>query len=411
MRFTEHILYEINSYILLKNEGNEFLSLVEDFFKEHKLTFSLLEMVLLKETGIGETYIFTKKGVDSKTLYQNYINLINEFKEEFKGGVASYKDWYNQNTWIYRGTGHPSEGIYNISQYTWEYLCETKDIKEYGEKVGISKSFIQTYLDTYAEAFTKLELNKHPHFCIIIQPVYKIDPHTSDVIPMGNLYLHFATLNEVSLNEAYEFLNKFMITWFKNYGGIGHSHLVENLLNVIIETSSEVKYYTPTELGTHTKALSFCYCVFFKESTNLDIFKIKIAELGKKLEQFSSDPESVKKQPNFFQDYRKKASWSDLIKSFSPEQFQLYLLKRCLVLILFYSFELPLKQIHSFVLAKTAKDALEPSSIRAYFYQNLHLYFSDLRSENDLRNEGPSGVSLFELQLIDQYKSAIVSLK
>jgi hypothetical protein len=198
MELQDHKIFYIDEYILERNEGNEFLSLVEHYFRPKKLTFSLLEMVLLNEKGIGETYVFANKNFDAKKFHQTYINLVKKFKDEFEGGVSAFKEWYDQDTWIIVGEGSKSSLSYNVGNYKWIGEFDPRKIKSYGEKEGLERAIIEKYFLKYGEEIGNLELRKYPHYFIIVHPIRK--PGNTETSPYGNLYLHFATLEKVDID-------------------------------------------------------------------------------------------------------------------------------------------------------------------------------------------------------------------
>jgi len=401
MKFEEHIIFCIDEYILLKNDGNEFLSLVEHYFRGNKLVFSLLEMVLLNENGIGETHIFAKKDFNAKEFYSKYYELVNQFKTKFNGGISSYKEWYHQNTWLYIGRGGQIDNQpYAIKEYCWLENFEPRKIKSYGEKSGLTRKIIEDYLNEYADKIANLELNKHPYFFIIIQPINRSD--NEKITPYGNLYLHFATLEEVELEDIKDFLREFMIIWYKCYGGQNLKTVLKNLVKQVV-SNKEVSYYLPNVKGTNQDGLEYLFMNYFFKEDNIKIFKDKASEFIEKLDKYrDSEYNDISHK---FNDLKKTPYYSQLIKVFDETTFEKFIFKRALAIFLFIIKGYTIEQTKDILMKKSSKENADNASHLDYFYQYLLIYFSKLENENSLRTKlkDDANLSEFEKSIIAKF--------
>jgi len=400
MKFEEHIIFSIDEYILIKNSGNEFLSLVEHYFRGKKLVFSLLEMVLLNENGIGETHIFAKKDFNAKEFYSKYYELVNEFKTNFNGGISSYKEWYHQNTWLYVGEGQSDNQPYAIKEYKWLENFEPREIKSYGEQSGLTKKIIEDYLNEYATKIANLELNKHPFFFIIVHPINRSD--NEKITPYGNLYLHFATLEKVDLEDIKDFLREFMIVWYKCYGGQNLKTVLKNLVQQVV-SNNEVSFYLPNVKGVNQEGLEFLFMNYFIKEKNIKLFKDKASKFLTKLK----DHKDLKYEDiqHKFNDLKSTPYYSQLIKVFDETTFEKFIFKRALAIFLFVIKGFSIEQTKDILMKKSAKENADNASHLDYFYQYLLIYFSKSENNDSLRAKlkEDSNLSEFEKVIIREF--------
>lgn len=94
-----------------------------------------------------------------------------------------------------------------------------KDRAQYANSTAddLDDSKIKEYLGKYAELlYNKLNFSQYPHFCIIVRPISAIEGEI--VIPLGNLYLHFATMSEKNEDFYKQLITNFLVVWFKRKG-------------------------------------------------------------------------------------------------------------------------------------------------------------------------------------------------
>lgn len=244
-------------YHILKSCGfNEIPAFVEQFFREKDLTFCLLELVFLKEQGIGRTYIFGKKNRELEDFYGEYYEIVKKFKKDFKGGISSYNEWYSrEGAWYVIGKSDKEISGYNRIQYKWHPdKIDPRDIEKYGSNSNeLKDSFIQDYLNKYEEEFINLEFKNHPYYGIIVKPLGSLDSYSLEVKPLGNLYLHFATVKKIDKDFLKTFLKDFLLIWYKNYGGLLIEKTEQRLLEKLNEINSEADYLPNTPFGDGNK--------------------------------------------------------------------------------------------------------------------------------------------------------------
>ena len=422
MNFKEYPIFYINEYILGKNEEHsenvELLSYIEHFFREKKknLTFAIVELVLLNEHGIGETYYFAKNDFDDKFFHTQYGNLVKGFKDKFKGGVSTYKEWFQRCTWFDKGVGtnstSKSTSIYKTSDYKWFGNFQLKELKEYGDKPDkLTDAFIKEYFNTYKKEISELVLNNHPYFFIIIQPISKsfnrenLKEYQNQTIPYGNLYLHLASNEEVTDEEITDFIRGFMVLWYKKYGGHDLQSVIKKLVQPII-SKPEVKYFLPDDLGKHVDGINILFMRYFIKDENLEKFKTRIETFKSKLKTIAN-----KKATDNFQEireFKKAPSYTELIAKFKEEDFENFLFKRALVLFFFICREFSATDVRNILGQKGRKDKADLASDYAYInqYYHIHLPASDspTKLRTDLKNNSPK-LSDFEKSIIQEFCS------
>lgn len=392
MSFQEHSIFAIDEYILLRNKGNEFLSIVEHYFRSRKLTFSLLEMVLLFEKGIGETYIFAKDDFDANHFYKQYIDLVTKFKNDFSGGISAYKEWYHQNTWILIGEGEKQFNTYSVSSYNWVGEFEPKEIKSYGEKRGLTGEIISEYFNRYADAIATLELKKHPNYFIVIHPICKLEKN--QIVPYGNLYLHFCTVEKVTVEEIKGFLKEFMVIWYKCYGGHNHKAVLQKLLGKVL-ANDDVKYYLPSELGSHGDDLKILFMQYFIKEGSLANFKKKTDEFIAKLQTFA-DRKETSDYPEV-KEYKSAPSFADLIINYTDQAFENFLFKRALAIFFLICKKFSIENTKKLLMKKESTSKNKKSDTD-YFYQYLHIYLPETEGLRVLRENLQKGDKLSDFE-------------
>lgn len=380
MSFSEYKILFIEDDILTKNEDNEFYSLIEKYFGEKKITFSLLEMVLLKERGIGETYIFAKKVFDAKEFYDKYCALVEKFKADFEGGVSSFEEWYIQNTWIYIGTGTKNKALYNLQDYIWNGSFDAREIKNYGQRKGLTKDFILDYFNNYAEEICKLELGKHPHFFIIIQPIG--NRHNKKIFPLGNLYLHFGTIEKVEINDIQNFLLEFIIIWCKCYGGTKYKHLIDKLVAKVL-SNEKVAPFLPGYLGVHDDEMKIVFTYYFSNNENLSNFEKRVEEFKNVLRVIKG--QKIDENNKVIRQYKDRPiTFKHLLITFDDLKFENFIFARALALFLFLVNNLSVEETQT-ILVKYKSEKNDSDSKFSYIYSNLHIWFPKTKGQAESR--------------------------
>jgi len=284
-------IYQVNDYNFIiphshQYYGIDFKILVQTHFnipEDDDLILCLIEMVTVRNNlAIGEKFLYsTHNEQEAKSFLEKYDSIIkkniNHFKDRLSEfGIAGFKNFYTYNSIFitkknlrtYTGGNHP----------TWKHepSKEQKDTKEYGAVVNTLLTFedIKCYLDYYVSLLEdELGFSNYPSYCIIVRPIGVAEGE--DIIPLGILFLHFATKKEYSENFYVEFVNKYLIVWLKNKGyeivnhfikskddrkdknilpylpNFAHTKSPKKLENLIMKTKNNLKEYYTEYFETH----------------------------------------------------------------------------------------------------------------------------------------------------------------
>ena len=217
--------YEIIISHEAQKEGRDFHALVNKYFSDKDdLIFCLLEMVTLSDIdAIGETYLYstyTKK--ESQEILAQYKKIVNKVLSTFDNSISEYLDWYKRSSYILI-KANQVEYFFPYQAPNWEQepssVENEHDRSKYGKQIEnrLNEKQIQKYLQYYANLLHKeLGFKEYPHYCIIVRPISVVEG--KEVIPLGNSYLHFATMNERNIDFYLHLINDFLIVWFKRKG-------------------------------------------------------------------------------------------------------------------------------------------------------------------------------------------------
>ena len=208
-----------------QKRGKDFLALIDKYFSEKDdLIFCLIEMVTLSDIdAIGETYHYstcTKK--ESQEILSQYKKIVTTVLSNFENAISEYEDWYKRSSYILIKDNHVSYSFpYQTPNWEQEFSSvENKhDRSKYGNLIesSLDEKQIQEYLQYYANLLHEnLNFKEFPFYCIIVRPISVIEG--KEVIPLGNLYLHFATMNVRDYKFYLHLINNFLIVWFKRKG-------------------------------------------------------------------------------------------------------------------------------------------------------------------------------------------------
>lgn len=215
-----------------KKWRNIFKAHILSFFDrqaEDSLKFCLAEITtLLDSNAIGEVYVFShfhdSEANKIRDKYKQIIEQVKNHKEFRKASISAYKDWYSQDTWIYIGHNpEPRIKFTNKHFHGWNNDGEAQ--KEERARANyatlndeLSHEYIEKYLNYYIELLKKdLGFDKYEHFAVIVKPLNLVDE--DEIIPVGNLYLHFVT-DRPFTEEIYKcFLNEFTNIYLRGKGG------------------------------------------------------------------------------------------------------------------------------------------------------------------------------------------------
>jgi hypothetical protein len=223
---------------IYKNLINKYFDFEKDenglWFKNKKdLILCLIEIVTLNDSNaIGSTLLRSKMQkqsvVDFITKYDEIVKKVKN-NQELVDGISKYNEWYHRAAYILLKSNDLSYSDDRISD--WRTSPTIKSVNDrprelYAQlKDSLTEEQIEKYLSYYsAQLSTELEFDKYPNTCVIVKPISV--NNGQEYIPLGNLYMHFATLKPKNKHFYIKFLNSFMRVWFQ-----------ENGFNVITEIS------------------------------------------------------------------------------------------------------------------------------------------------------------------------------
>ncbi|MFC2175954.1 hypothetical protein ACFLR1_03170 [Bacteroidota bacterium] len=209
--------------------GNDFKALVDKFFPDdNDLIIALIEMNSLSDINkIGERYLFSEHlDVEGQEFLKNYEDIVNQVYRDMNLNVTCYVDWYKRQSYILKRSQRTTEFNFPRSRIDWEQAAgtqkkiEKRDDTEFAKlKPDILKETdITDYLSHYGKLLhEKLGFNQYPHYCVIIRPI-SVSEKGRETVPLGNIFLHFATMTEKTDEFYLHFINEFLLVWFKKNG-------------------------------------------------------------------------------------------------------------------------------------------------------------------------------------------------
>lgn len=323
---------QIDDYEILipwekQREGRDFTALIDNYFPGKKdLVFCLLEMVTLSDLdAIGETYLYsTCSKEESKDLLILYKKIVNKVISNFGYSVSEYLDWYRRSTYILLKS-HNVDFQFPLQIPTWEQEPSSVENQQERSKfaevieVNLKENKIQEYLQYYANILhEELCFKQYPNYCIVVRPISVIEG-TKTVIPLGNLYLHFASMTEKDEKFYVRLINDFLIVWFKRKGVKIIREIQVKILQNQKQNHEEIKEYLPQFNNLHpegrkrltrklypvNKSLEDYYDWLYNRSDLRDDFNNKLKLLRQysipkflKLKDHLNNPNNVK-EPKF----------------------------------------------------------------------------------------------------------------
>lgn len=235
-----------------QRRGEDFRALVDKYFSNgDDLLFSILEMVTLNDIdAIGETYLYsTYSKKESKEVLSRYKKIVNKVISNFENSIPEYIDWYRRRSYILIDTNQV-EYSYPFQIPSWEQESSTVesslDRSKFGKQIEthLDEKLVKDYLQYYGELLhEELNFKNYPNYCIIIRPISVIEG--KDIIPLGNLFLHFATMKKHSEEFYIRLINDFLIVWFKNKGVQIIREIQEKAVVDDINLKDATKLYLP----------------------------------------------------------------------------------------------------------------------------------------------------------------------
>jgi len=227
----------INDYKIIIPEtqqgyGIDFKILVQTHFdipSNRDLILCLIEMVTLRNiTAIGEKFLYSTldDGDESEAFLKTYEDIITKVIKKFesklsKYGIVGYKKWYDYNSFILTKKNQVTYPETASPDWTQSHNHSRNEGKssDYGNIIdsNLRVEDIKEFLEYYSKLLEEeLGFSNYPTYCIIVKPISVTKGKT--IVPLGNLFLHFATKKEYPQDFYLELINKFLIVWFKNKG-------------------------------------------------------------------------------------------------------------------------------------------------------------------------------------------------
>ena len=419
-----------------RNIGNYFKSHICSFFKEEKelLNFCLLEITtLLNATAIGEIFVYSNVGDWwARKKVECYRKIVTETEAEFNKNITEYLDWYKKRTYIYIGHNPSSTFVRGFrGDYGWRLDNEKHKTEENFSLLladTLEDSFIMEYLNHYIEKLeNELNLSDYKHFAVIIKPLSL--KHDGEIIPLGNLYLHFGTEIPYNFDEYLDFINQFISVYLKEKGGkiIKEVELKSSKLNSDIP--SWQPYFSPSALSQTggKELLEHLTDLFNEPRVNFEkLYHETAKQLNNELIECFLSNGSLSKElvtkarvlkfPLIKELLKQK---SITVKSVSEKctddsNYALYyLLFRQLVFIMLLSLNLSPADIHKFIYDGELEEGYHVSSKAVYYFflSKFSLSIKERLIENPItsgidRNAIFNQASKFESILLDTFKPA-----
>lgn len=212
------------------------------------LLLCFLEMVTLVENDvIGETILrshFEQSGVhEFIATYKKVVEIVKN-DPSCVDSISGYKQWYSMGTFILMVSNpnvpQPTKPL--ITSWDGQPVDTMKDFTRkrmfYATKDEVlSEDDVRTYLKFYYEQLSQhLKFDGFPNSCIIVKPIAASNGSTS--IPIGNLYLHFATRTAKTESFYLRFINDFMRVWYFDKGHEIITKIQEFAISETVENES-----------------------------------------------------------------------------------------------------------------------------------------------------------------------------
>jgi len=241
---------------------SDFHALIDKHFPDEKnLIFCLLEVVTNDNiTAIGERHIKSSDPIEKTSdILNKYEIIVKKVVSQFGISLSDYKEWYYNKTYILLKTNDVAYIFPHINP-NWELDPNAIQVRTSRSNAGIlseeflSKDHIQKYLQFYAELIhEELFFKKYPHYCIIIRPISVVEGENK-IFPLGNLYLHFATMTQKDEGFYFRLINDMLIVWFQKKGGRVIKEIQNRSLTQQQSKSSRKKYLPNFQALRHPEA-------------------------------------------------------------------------------------------------------------------------------------------------------------
>ena len=387
----------INDYDVIippdkQGAGNDFKALIDKLFpyQDKNLIFCLIEIVTLTDAkdAFGEIYLFSDHSKEEgKKIIAEYKQIVQKVKNEKKYiKIQETLQWYRKNSYILLKQNNDVEFQFPNPPPDWEQDPGTQEeLKpDYPKpKNGdLSESQIQEYLQFYADILhQKFGFKDYPYYCIIVRPISAIEG--KDTIPLGNLYLHFATVQKEEDKEFYpRLISELLLVWFKKKG----VKIIQEIMRKDNDGSKKkphndhipiMPYKEKTDKSIRIRALLdkvYNKSELLENLNNRHKFiKENFIPIFLKHRAIVKD-DNAEEDLSEYWDNRGRLGFNDKYKTISEEDFIYTIVRRQIALVMILLFRYNPKNVHFYLVYEdNGLDNKTEGSIRGWFRANLYM--------------------------------------
>jgi hypothetical protein len=253
----EHL---IGGRTLKQAVGNSYKALISHGLGKD-LIFAIIELVNLNTpdiNGKGTTYIYSPWEDDDEDINGEIIKRYDAIIDEIKAKhipVSAFEKWYNLNTFIHIGINEdPKITATKDSQWRRDGFLQKQDkpkknygyLKKNNEGNDYTEDFVESHAKNYLSEYVqilkdKLEFDKFPHYAVLVRPIAVRDK--GETIPLGNIYLHFATDKRKEEDDYLRLINDILLIWSREQGKTIYDKFREDAQ----KEAEEIVFYTLKE--------------------------------------------------------------------------------------------------------------------------------------------------------------------
>lgn len=278
----------------------------------YDLLLCFLELTtLVEEEVIGETFLRSHM---MKNAARNFINKYKAIVQKVKkdpscvSSISGFEQWYRMGTFLLIGTNTNVNDPKTRKVTSWDGQ-PPGTIMDFNKKRelyatsddALSEQDVKDYLTLYYDLLNKdLEFGQYPNVCVIVKPISVTDGES--YIPLGNLYLHFATRTPKTRSFYLRFINDFMRVWYYEKGYEIITEIERFAVSEAIENNEVLRYhlnYIPNFDGQKKKrldkavyfngtSLRMYYDKLFGDLISRKAFEDRLYEVTKKAIRFYS---------------------------------------------------------------------------------------------------------------------------
>lgn len=372
------------------------------------LQYALLEITtLFNSNAIGEVFIFSHFNEEEEhRMREDYKAIIKRVKEKYAYNISAYKKWYSKKTWLLIGENEGNELIDDDLHFSWSEPTDQKEQRERHKYAHLDDDLIhediESYLNYYHQELVKHGFfEKYRHYAVIVKPLHL--KYYSEVIPVGNLYLHFGTKEFIDEALYTKFLNEFTSIYLNAKGG----HIVRELeakLAAQLATRPEYQPNFDTDdkvRGDNIKAIISRINETYADPEREAVLRNRIENLNADLRKFMSY-DRVKDLDTFertidrknFSDFPAVSNLMSAVSGISISNILIghrdlddYVLFRHFTMALLLAYDFTPKQVHNFLRKKgfSERDLPTSSASFEFFTNKLYIFMSKTWLEANIK--------------------------